>query len=118
MDHLGNALHHLIAADDMRWQPWPKGQVPQGVIEKSLRPNAFDEVKGSIVRSNFLAGEPFRPERLVKGTGSGFLSAVLPSGARAVAINIDEKSFNGLTCGRIRMRANCSPLAGSTRTVG
>ncbi|WP_158810686.1 Flp pilus assembly protein CpaB [Beijerinckia sp. L45] len=81
----------VITADDMRWQPWPKGQMPQGIIEKSLRPNAFDEIKGSIVRSNFLAGEPFRPDRLVKGTGSGFLSAVLPSGARAVAINIDEK---------------------------
>ena len=81
----------VVTADDMRWQPWPKAQVPQGVIAKSQRPNATEDVKGSIVRSNFVAGEPFRPERLVKGTGSGFLSAVLPSGARAVAINIDEK---------------------------
>lgn len=81
----------VITPDDMRWQPWPKAQVPQGVIAMSQRPNATEDVKGSIVRSNFVAGEPFRPERLVKGTGSGFLSAVLPSGARAVAINIDEK---------------------------
>jgi pilus assembly protein CpaB len=81
----------VLAAEDMRWQPWPKAQVPPGVIDKSLRPNAVEEVKGSIVRATFMAGEPLRPERLVKGNGSGFLSAVLPSGARAVAINIDEK---------------------------
>jgi pilus assembly protein CpaB len=81
----------VVAAADMRWQPWPKAQVPPGVISQDVRPKAFEEVAGSIVRSNFVAGEPLRPERLVKGTGSGFLSAVLPSGARAVAINIDEK---------------------------
>ena len=76
---------------DMRWQTWPKGQVPPGVLSKATRPNAIEEVKGSVVRATFLAGEPLRPERLVKGAGSGFMSAVLPGGARAVAINIDER---------------------------
>ena len=81
----------VLAEADLRWQPWPKAQVPAGVIAKSLRPNAFDEIKGSIVRSNVLSGEPYRPERLVKGAASGFMAAVLPGGSRAVAINIDEK---------------------------
>ncbi len=81
----------VLAEADLRWQSWPKTQVPTGVIVKSVRPNGIDEVKGSIVRSNVLSGEPFRPERLVKGAASGFLAAVLPGGARAVAINIDEK---------------------------
>jgi pilus assembly protein CpaB len=85
------AFGAVIASEDMRWQPWPKSQVPPGVITKSQHPNGFDEIKGSIVRSNFLSGEPLRPDRLVKGAGSGFMSAVLPAGARAVAINIDEK---------------------------
>ena len=85
------AFGAVVVPDDMRWQAWPKAQLPPGIITKTARPNAFDEIKGSIVRSNFLAGEPFRPDRLVKGAGSGFMSAVLPTGARAVAINIDEK---------------------------
>ncbi len=81
----------VLSDADMRWQSWPKSQVPVGVLAKSIRPNALDEVKGSIVRSNVLAGEPFRPERLVKGAASGFMAAVLPTGERAVAINVDEK---------------------------
>ncbi len=81
----------VLAEADMRWQSWPKSQVPPGVIAKSVRPNAFDEIKGSVVRSNVLSGEPFHPERLVKGPASGFMAAVLPTGRRAVAINIDEK---------------------------
>ena len=34
-------------------------------------------------------GEPIRQEKLVKGANAGFMSAVLPTGKRAVAINID-----------------------------
>ena len=39
----------------------------------------------------FCGGEPLRRERLVMGPHSGFLAAVLPSGSRAVAINIDAQ---------------------------
>lgn len=81
----------VLADADVRWQSWPKSQVPTGVIARSTRPNGAEEAKGSIVRSNFLSGEPIRPERLVKGAASGFMAAVLSGGARAVAINIDEK---------------------------
>ena len=81
----------VLADADLRWQTWPKAQVPQGTVARSLRPNGLEETKGSISRSNFLSGEPLRPERLVKGAASGFMAAVLPGGARAVAINIDEK---------------------------
>lgn len=81
----------VIADGDVRWQVWPKDQVPPGTIARSQRPNGVDSVKGSIVRSNFIAGEPLRPDRLVKGNGSGFMSAVLPSGMRAVAIDLAEQ---------------------------
>lgn len=81
----------VVTAADMRWQPWPKEQVPAGVIRQGAQPNAMRDVTGSIVRSNFLAGEPLRADRLVKGAGSGFLSAVLPSGARAVAIDLADQ---------------------------
>ncbi len=81
----------VVNEPDMRWQSWPKDQVPAGTIRQSQQPNAVADVKGSIVRSNFAAGEPLRTERLVKGAGSGFLSAVLPSGSRAVAIDIADQ---------------------------
>ncbi len=81
----------VVADGDVRWQPWPKDQVPPGTIARSLQPNAIDNVKGAIVRSNFSAGEPLRADRLVKGNGSGFMAAVLPSGMRAVAIDLIDQ---------------------------
>jgi len=42
-----------------------------------------------VLRAPFLSGEPLRKEKLVKGSNSGFLSAILPSGFRAVSIVTD-----------------------------
>ena len=81
----------VLTADDVRWQSWPKDQVPIGVIQQSLQPNAVHDVAGAIVRSNFLAGEPLRADRLVRGSGSGFMSAVLQPGSRAVAIDLADQ---------------------------
>ena len=43
-----------------------------------------------MTREAFLRGEPMRRDKLVKGGNSGFMSAILPSGMRAVAIKIDS----------------------------
>jgi len=80
---------YVIQPTDVAWQDWPKDSPIQGVIRKSERPNAIDEVKESVVRGTFSVGEPLRPDRLFKGASSGFLSAVLAPGYRAVAINIE-----------------------------
>jgi pilus assembly protein CpaB len=76
---------------DLRWQPWPSDMVPNGVVKRTEAPNALEETAGSIVRSAMLGGEPIRRERLIKADGSGFMSAILPSGMRAVAISIDTR---------------------------
>jgi pilus assembly protein CpaB len=49
------------------------------------------DLTGSILRTSLYQGEPIRREQLIKGANSGFLSAILPSGMRAVAINIDAQ---------------------------
>lgn len=79
-----------IGKGDIKWQQWPKKDIADGMIRKSADPNAIAEIKGSISRGEFFAGEPIRRQKLVKGPNSGFLSAILPSGTRAVAINIDH----------------------------
>ena len=43
-----------------------------------------------MTRAAFLRGEPIRRDKLVKAGGGGFMSAILPSGMRAVAIKIDN----------------------------
>lgn len=85
------AMGHGLKAGDMRWQAWPAEASPGGAITRTEAPNGLEELSGSIVRTGFLSGEPIRREKLIKTDGSGFMSAVLPSGMRAVAISIDTK---------------------------
>jgi pilus assembly protein CpaB len=81
----------VVDASDLHWEDWPKDHIPEGLVRKSTSPGGVEELQGSIVRSNFGAGEPLRRDRLVKGPHSGFLASVLAKGSRAVAINIDTQ---------------------------
>jgi pilus assembly protein CpaB len=91
----------LVAAQDIpmgtqlgeasvAWQLWPKAAISEYMIAKSSGPHVMDDVKGSLTRDAFLRGEPMRRDKLVKGGASGFMSAILPPGKRAVAIKIDS----------------------------
>ena len=60
------------------------------MITKSPAPTSLDELKGSMTRDAFLRGEPMRRDKLVKAGVGGFMSAMLPTGMRAVAIKIDN----------------------------
>jgi pilus assembly protein CpaB len=84
-------LGQKVKAQDLRWQAWPADMVPGGSIRRSSEPGALEETAGSIVRVSFLNGEPIRREKLIKANGSGFMSAILPSGMRAIAISIDTR---------------------------
>ena len=83
---LGSQVQDL----DLTWSAWPRANTNEGMILKSKEPNAIEDIKGSIARAQFFNGEPLRRSKLVKGPNAGFLSAILPSGSRAVAINIDS----------------------------
>lgn len=80
-----------IGENELSWVKWPQELAASTLIQKSARPNAIEEFKGSITRQAFFANEPIREEKLIKGNGSGFLSAILPSGKRAIAISIDSR---------------------------
>jgi pilus assembly protein CpaB len=80
-----------LKAADLRWLAWPADSAPNAVIKRTEFPNGLEETTGSIARSNFFGGEPIRREKLIKADGSGFMSAILPAGMRAVAISIDTR---------------------------
>lgn len=84
-------LGNTVSENDLRWLDWPLASVPAGVIRKDEAPEAEKEITGQLARSAFLAAEPIRREKLIKTDGTGFLSAVLPSGMRAVAISTDSR---------------------------
>ncbi|HVL72364.1 MAG TPA: Flp pilus assembly protein CpaB, partial [Beijerinckiaceae bacterium] len=84
-------MGQTLKPEDLRWQAWPADSASSGLIRRSEVPSALEETTGSIARSSFLSGEPIRREKLIKASGSGFMSAILPSGMRAVAISIDTR---------------------------
>ena len=84
-----------ITADDMQWQSWPAAGASSSFIRRNDRGEAQNQLVGSIARSPFLAGEPIRETKLVKGNGSGFMAAILPSGARAVSTEISPETGAG-----------------------
>lgn len=79
-----------IADGDMAWQAWPKDVIPAGLLRRSQNGKALDDLKGATVRAQIFAGEPVRNEKVIKGDG-GLMAVILPSGKRAVAINIDSQ---------------------------
>lgn len=80
-------MGQTLKAQDLRWQQWPDQALSPGYVTRTAAPNSIEDAAGSIIRTGFLANEPIRTEKLVKA-GSGFMSAILPSGMRAVAIEI------------------------------
>src|SRR4051812_13113185 len=72
-------LGSTVSAGEMRWQTWPAAAGGAHFIRKSDRPDAINQLSGSIARSPFLAGEPIREARLIHAKGSGYMAAILPS---------------------------------------
>jgi pilus assembly protein CpaB len=86
----------VVKADELAWQMWPTASAGPNFIKQTERPNAIEEIAGSIVRGGtFFAGEPIQETRLVKGKAAGYLSAILPSGMRAVATEISAETSAG-----------------------
>jgi pilus assembly protein CpaB len=85
-----------VTAQDFDWQAWPAATSGANYILKQNRPNAIDQLSGSITRAPFTAGEPIRECKLVKANGAaGFMAAILPSGMRAVSTEISAETAAG-----------------------
>src|SRR5258708_9768149 len=88
---LGTALK----PEDLSWQTWPSSAASPLFIRKNARPGALDEFKGAIARAPFVAGEPIREQKLIKADGSGFMSAILTPGMRAISTDISPETGVG-----------------------
>jgi pilus assembly protein CpaB len=88
-------LGRTVDAKDVRWQTWPTAAASANFIRKSDRPDAINQVAGSITRVAFSAGEPIREAKLIKGVNGGYMAAVLPAGMRAVSVEISPETGAG-----------------------
>jgi pilus assembly protein CpaB len=84
-----------VMPEDITWQPWPIAAAGPLFIRKTARPDALNEFKGAVARAPFVAGEPIREEKLIRADGSGFMSAILPAGMRAVSTEISAETGAG-----------------------
>jgi len=83
-------LGNRLAAGDLKWLAWPLASLPTEVIRRQDLPQGEAEFVGQIARAPLYSSEPIRREKLLKAD-SGFLSAILPPGKRAVAISTDNR---------------------------
>jgi pilus assembly protein CpaB len=83
-----------LTPDNVRWQRWPEEAVNASYIQKQTQPDAIEKLDGSVVRSQFIAGEPIRDVKLARPE-SGFLSAILPAGKRAIAVRVSAQNTAG-----------------------
>ena len=74
----------LIKPDDLRWQPWPQGNLPASYIVEGKRP--IGDFVGAVARSQFHVGEPIVESDIDMPGSRGFLAAVLKPGLRAVSV--------------------------------
>jgi len=88
-------LGQSVSGNDMQWQTWPVAAASSHFIRKADKPNAIEELSGSIARAPMVAGEPVREAKLIKSTGSGFMAAILPSGMRAISTEISPETGAG-----------------------
>ena len=88
-------LGQQVKAEDLQWQAWPASTAGSNLITRAGRADAIKEIAGSIARTPFFAGEPIREQKLVKASGSGFMAAILPTGARALSTEISPETGAG-----------------------
>ena len=83
-----------LKRENVRWQRWPDDAVNLEYVQKQSMPDAIEKLEGSVARAAFVAGEPIREVKLARAE-SGFLSAILPSGMRAIAVRIQASNTAG-----------------------
>jgi pilus assembly protein CpaB len=88
-------IGQALGSEDVVWQAWPSASANAAFVKKSDRPDAIKEFEGAIARTPFVAGEPLRENRLIKGKGSGYMAAILPSGMRAISTEISAETGAG-----------------------
>src|SRR5262245_18628802 len=84
----------VVTPEALAWRTWPEAGAA-GFITKASQPTRLEDIVGAIARQTIVAGEPIRMQKIVKSDGSGFMSAILPAGMRAVATEISAENGAG-----------------------
>jgi pilus assembly protein CpaB len=83
-----------LTPDAVEWKDWPQDAVSPEYITVAATPDAVAGMAGSMARSEFIAGEPIRREKLARAD-QGYLASVLDSGMRGVSVSVTAESASG-----------------------
>jgi pilus assembly protein CpaB len=84
-----------LTAEQVRWDKWPSSAVDAAFITRGGGGSTEDVVKGTVVRSPILTGQPITNTAIVHADAAGFMAAMLSPGMRAVSITITTDSGAG-----------------------
>lgn len=84
-----------LLPEQVRWQKWPKSSVDPSFMTLDNTPNLEESIKGTVVRSPIVAGEPVTAVKIVRSDATGFMAATLSPGMRAVSIPVSVASLAG-----------------------
>lgn len=89
------AVGKRVGKSDLRWQEWPETAVNDRYITRKKDPNAAEAFAGTIARSALYKGEPVSSQKLIDYSKSGFMSALLAPGKRAISTKISPETGAG-----------------------
>lgn len=82
----------LFGSGGLQWRAWPREGVSAEMMTREAMPDALEGLRAARARVPIVAGEPILPSKIVRPGEAGFMSAILPSGMRAISIPITELS--------------------------
>lgn len=84
-----------LLAEQVRWEKWPSSSVDASFITHNVVGSEAEAVKGVVVRSPILQGQPITTNAVVHADAAGFMAAMLTPGMRAVSIVVSAESGAG-----------------------
>ncbi|GAB5509046.1 MAG: Flp pilus assembly protein CpaB [Hyphomicrobiales bacterium] len=80
-----------LSPSSMEWQDWPTANLAETFISETMTPDAMRDFDQGIVTTPIYSGEPIRSAEIAIA-GRGFMSALLPSGSRAISIRVQTEA--------------------------
>ncbi|MGE0240507.1 MAG: Flp pilus assembly protein CpaB [Parvibaculaceae bacterium] len=84
-----------LVGGSIGWQAWPKSTVSSLMVTSEAQPDAKTKYEQARARGAIYEGEPILDKKLVMPDETGFMSAILPKGMRAVSVAVSAETGAG-----------------------
>jgi pilus assembly protein CpaB len=84
-----------IADGSTAWKPWPIDNVTEPMVTRDEKPDAQQAYSTARARLAIYEGETIIEKKIILPDQTGFMSAILPKGMRAISVAISEHSAAG-----------------------